>query len=124
VGLPFKEKGRGPDGYDCWGIVREILDKEFGITGLPDYVGSYTSVGDKRSVSAAVTAGLAEGWQRVDKANDGTLVILRLAGRPWHCAIAVNSEWMLHVVEGANTCLERMDSMVWNDRIEGYYRRG
>jgi cell wall-associated NlpC family hydrolase len=124
VGKPFAEKGRGPDGYDCWGLVRAVLDAEFGVTGLPDYLDSYTRTGDKLSVSAAVRAGLAEGWQRVEAPEAGTLIILRLAGRPWHCAIAVNKDWMLHAVVGSNVCLERMDSMVWSDRIEGYYRRG
>ena len=124
VGKPFAEKGRGPDGFDCWGLVRAVLAAEFGIDGLPDYVDSYTRTGDKLSVSTAVSAGLVDGWQRVDKATEGTLVILRLAGRPWHCAIAVNGEWMLHALVGSDVCLERMDSMVWSDRIEGYYKRG
>lgn len=124
VGKPFKEKGRGPDGYDCWGLVRTVLDEMFSISGLPDYVDSYTSTGDKHSVAAAVCAGLADGWRKVPEATAGTLVILKLAGRPWHCAIAVNREWMLHAVMGSNVCLERIDSMVWNDRIEGYYKRG
>lgn len=123
VGIPFAEKGRGPAGYDCWGLVRAVLAAEFAISSLPDYVGSYTRTGDKLSVAAAVTAGLADGWKRVEKAEAGTLVILRLAGRPWHCAVAVNEHWMLHALVGTNVCLERMDSMVWNDRIEGLYRR-
>jgi len=124
VGIPFKEKGRGPDGFDCWGIVRHVLAEEFGITGLPDYVDAYTRPGDKQSVATAVRAGLAEGWQKVDTVDAGTLIILRLAGRPWHCALAVNKEWMLHTLEGVNACLERMDSMVWNGRIEGFYQYG
>jgi cell wall-associated NlpC family hydrolase len=123
VGKPFAEKGRGPDGYDCWGLVRAVLAAEFGVAGLPDYVDSYTRTGDKLSVSSAVRAGLAEGWQRVETPEAGTLVILRLAGRPWHCAIAVNKDWMLHALMGSDVCLERLDSMVWSDRIEGYYRR-
>jgi hypothetical protein len=56
----------------------------------------------------------------VDTVDAGTLIILHLAGRPWHCALAVNKEWMLHTLEGVNACLERMDSMVWNGRIEGF----
>ena len=123
VGKPFVEKGRGQDGYDCWGLVRAVLDEIFGVSGLPDYVESYTSTGDRHSVSAAVRAGLLDGWHKVPNATQGTLVILRLAGRPWHCAVAVNKEWMLHAVVGSNVCLERLDSMVWSDRIEGFYRR-
>jgi probable lipoprotein NlpC len=122
VGLPFREKGRGPGGFDCWGLVRDGLEKQFGIIDLPDYVDSYTRTTDKLSVSAAVAAGLAQGWQRVAGPAAGVLVILRLAGRPWHCALAVDNEWFLHAVIGSNVCLERFDSMVWSDRIEGCYR--
>lgn len=35
LGLPFADGGRGPDSYDCWGIVREVY-RRYGVT-LPDY---------------------------------------------------------------------------------------
>lgn len=124
IGLPFLEKGRGPDGYDCWGLVREVLAAEFGVDGLPDYVNAYSRTTDKLSVSGAVQAGLSRGWRKAAEPKPGTLVILRIAGRPWHCAIAVNKDWFMHILFGANACLERFDSMVWSDRIEGFYERG
>lgn len=122
VGKPFAEKGRGPDFYDCWGLARSVLAEQFGVEDLPDYADRYTCTTDKESVSKAFRASIAESWVKVDKPTAGVIVVLRLAGRPWHCAIAVNEQWMLHAVIGTNACLERMDSMVWSDRIEGYYR--
>jgi hypothetical protein len=95
---------------------------EFGLRGLPDYVDSYTTAMDKQSVANAVRTGLAEGWKRVDGAAAGTLVILRVAGRPWHCAVAADGQWMLHTLQNVNVCMERMDSQVWRNRIEGYYQ--
>jgi cell wall-associated NlpC family hydrolase len=35
IGLPFAEGGRGPDRYDCWGIVAAILRNECGIEVEP-----------------------------------------------------------------------------------------
>jgi hypothetical protein len=96
---------------------------EFGIENLPDYADRYSRSIDKHSVSAAVTAGLTQGWKKVEAPSAGSLVILKVAGRPWHCAIAVNDAWFLHTLSGVNACLERFDSMVWNGRIEGFYER-
>ncbi|WP_263418665.1 C40 family peptidase [Terriglobus albidus] len=121
VGKPFQEKGRGP-GYDCWGLVREVLALEFSVLGLPDYVGAYSSAFDKESVAAAIEKGLLDGWNQVEKPQAGDLVILRLAGKPWHCGVMVSEIDMLHIVAGTNACRERLDSLTWRNRIEGYYR--
>jgi cell wall-associated NlpC family hydrolase len=37
VGKPFQWQGRGPDGYDCWGLVREALQR-LGKVTPPDFV--------------------------------------------------------------------------------------
>ena len=124
VGLPFAEKGRGPGAFDCWGLVREVLAAEFGISYLPDYTACYTHTADKTSVSEAVNHGLAVGWFRVPYAEPGALLVLRIGGQPRHVAVAVNSKWMLHVLEGSNSVLERLDSMTWSGRIAGIYVRG
>jgi cell wall-associated NlpC family hydrolase len=36
LGLPFKPGGRGPDFYDCWGVLRLVYTREFGID-LPEF---------------------------------------------------------------------------------------
>jgi cell wall-associated NlpC family hydrolase len=122
IGLPYADKGRGPSSFDCWGLVRYVLQQEFGITSLPDYADRYTSAGDRNSVSSAVSAGLALGWHQVTSPASGVLVILRVAGRPWHCGLAISDRLMLHTLEGVNTCVERLDSAVWSKRIEGFYQ--
>lgn len=122
VGLPFKDKGRGPDGYDCWGLARAILAEQFGLQGLPDYAGTYAGAKDWRSVEVAVRAGLACGWAAVQDAQPGDLVILKLKGHPWHCAVAVGGDWMLHVAEGTEAVLEQWTGPLWRNRVEGFYR--
>jgi cell wall-associated NlpC family hydrolase len=121
IGVPYLDKGRTIAGFDCWGLVRHVLTHEFGVIELPDYVDSYTAANDRRSVSVAVQSGLSDGWKQIEKPGPGTLIILKVAGRPWHCAVAVTNDWMLHTLQGVNACLERMDSMVWRNRIEGFY---
>lgn len=126
AGLPYADKGRGPAAYDCWGLCWAIFRDVYGLT-LPDYVDAYTTAADHESVSAAVLRGLAE-WMRVERPSAGDLLILRIAGRPWHCAVMVDDKRFLHVPppgrSGRQTlsCVERIDSPMWARRIEGFYR--
>lgn len=121
IGLPFADKGRGPDAFDCWGLVRAVLADQFGVT-LPDYADAYTDAHDHASVAAAVEAGLRDGWQTVDKPQCGDLIVIKIAGRPWHCALAVTPERFLHVPDKGTSCIERLDNVIWTRRIEGVYR--
>jgi cell wall-associated NlpC family hydrolase len=130
IGLPFRDKGRGPDGYDCWGYVRAIMLERFGVT-LPDYADAYTDPHDHASVATAVEAGLRDGWKSVSAPCCGDLVVIKIAGRPWHCALAVSPDRFLHCPsqqerhtgrEIGMSCIERFDNVIWTRRIEGIYR--
>ena len=46
IGLPFEDKGRGPSGFDCWGIVTWIYMQELGLI-LPEHL-TYESVTDEK----------------------------------------------------------------------------
>lgn len=126
IGLPYADKGRGPVAYDCWGLCAAVYRDVYGLP-LPDYADSYTSADDGDSVAAAVRAGLAD-WKPVQKPRAGDLLILRILGRPWHCAVMVDSVRFLHVPppgrDGRQTlsCVERIDAAIWARRIEGFYR--
>lgn len=122
IGIPFAEKGRTRAGCDCWGAVRLVLEEHFGYDRLPDFGDAYTSSTDKESVARAVESGLLHGWERVDSPSARTLVILRLAGRPWHCAVMLNCSWMLHAVANTGTVAEQIDTLLWRNRVEGFYR--
>ena len=128
MGLPYRDKGRTREGFDCWGLVRQVLLDVAGLE-LPDYSGAYASAQDGASVAAAVAAGLRDGWQQVPDPRPLDLLILRVAGRPWHCAIMVNATMFLHVPPpredglAIDSCVERLDSPVWSSRIVGLYRR-
>lgn len=122
VGLPFKDKGRGPDGFDCWGIAQDILCRHFGIRDLPDYCDRYASCGDSRSVADLVSAEKTAGqWRLVDEAKVGNVVMFRLLGRPWHCGVMLTPHIMIHSLEGVGVVLEDVRGITWRNRIEGFY---
>lgn len=126
IGLPYADKGRTRAGADCWGGVRLVLADVFGIA-LPDYADSYTTADDMDSVADAVAAGLEHGWKRTEKPQEGDLLILRVAGRPWHCGIMVTADrflhWPPHDAHGGQSfsCIERLDSPRWAKRIDGFW---
>jgi cell wall-associated NlpC family hydrolase len=105
-------------------VMREVFGHD-----LPDYADAYTHTKDHASVASAVDAGLCDGWQKVERGQAGDLLILKIAGRPWHCAVLVNAAQFLHWPppdkQGRQllSCIERLDSPHWSRRIEGIYRR-
>jgi cell wall-associated NlpC family hydrolase len=105
-----------------------VLAEVFG-HDLPDYADAYTHTKDHASVAAAVESGLADGWEKVARGQAGDLLILKIGGRPWHCAVMVNGQQFLHWPppdqQGIQlgSLIERLDSPHWAKRIEGIYRR-
>lgn len=120
VGIPYADKGRTRAGIDCWGIVRLVLGEVFN-TQLPDYAALYANGEDWPAISAAIHAGLADGWQRTQQPQAGDLLILSIATRPWHCGVMLNSLQFLHAAPGDFTVIERLDTPRWANRIQGIY---
>lgn len=118
IGLPFEPLGRGPDSYDCWGLVRHFYQEEFEIS-LPDLNG-YETVKQHRAISGLVEFEKPR-WKPAE-AEFGNVIVFNMAGRPVHVGIAIDNLNMLHIQKGKNSCLERFRSRKWNNRIEGIYR--
>jgi cell wall-associated NlpC family hydrolase len=55
VGLPYQEGARGPDAFDCYGLVAAVLRAVRGID-LPDW---YADASGPQSASRAISAALA-----------------------------------------------------------------
>ena len=49
IGLVFEDRGRGPNGYDCWGLLSLIYKEEFGVN-LPSYLDNYKDTKDSDSI--------------------------------------------------------------------------
>ena len=55
VGLPWVAYARGPEAFDCWGLVLDVLSKHFDIE-LPQYLGVFTD--DAVGMTHAMKSGL------------------------------------------------------------------
>lgn len=124
IGLPFKEFGRDRQGVDCWGLVRLIYMKEWGIE-LPSYLGEYESAQDEKNLGKLIPTE-AQAWQPVELGNEqeGDVIVIRMRGAPMHTAMVTcpKRRTMIHVHEGINTVHVKYNSMEWRNRIIGIFR--
>lgn len=119
VGTPFKDGGRGPDSFDCWGLVREVY-KRCGID-LPEYaeIACYDAL--------RVTAEMASESKRWNKHQPPDLPIPCVAtfrvSSPMvnHVGVYIGNGKFLHTREKAGAVIESLDSPIWRHRIEGFY---
>jgi probable lipoprotein NlpC len=122
VGLPFRDKGRDAGGVDCWGLIYLIYRDEFRIE-VPRYTERYASALERAEVSRLIQ-GESLGWRPVPlwEAALGDVLVLRVAGQPWHCALGIEWPWFLHSFKGTDSCIEAATHGLWAHRIEGTYR--
>jgi cell wall-associated NlpC family hydrolase len=126
VGLPYAPGGRGPDEFDCWGVLMAVLQREAGLP-VPSYEGiTWRSDGNRaeRARCADVIERERLSWAPVlaGQEREFDCVILRVCGRPLHVGVVVNPGLMLHADEDADSALERYDGMHWRNRVEGFCR--
>lgn len=118
VGLPYKSHGRDRQGLDCWGLVRLVHSEVFD-TKLPSFVDTYED--NRESIEESI-AQRKEGWKKVDVPQSGDVVLFRVMGHLSHVGIVTQPGYFLHVTEGKNATIERLDSVEWSKRVEGIYR--
>lgn len=110
VGKPFVNDGRGPDAYDCVGLLLE-MQRRLGHVGA-DYAS------DVGAVSAIAEAD----WERVGVAQPGDAILLRSSDPKWHVAVVIGPGRMIHSHPAAGVCLQRFDITFWKRCVEGFYR--
>jgi cell wall-associated NlpC family hydrolase len=124
IKLPYKDKGRGLDGVDCWGLVRLVYKDELGVD-LPDHCDGYQSAEVVEGAAKMVSEEKAH-WQEVDsrEVTEGDVIVLRLAGHPVHLGVVIDSgrKLMLHVMKGSNSVVEKYTNLIWRHRVDGFFR--
>jgi cell wall-associated NlpC family hydrolase len=116
IGRPFRFGGRGPLEYDCYGLCIEIYRRigrtlpDFGSAVLPSVIDSMID----RNSSAFI---------RVDHPSPWSLVTFTIR-QPWTSHIGVilgDGMRFIHVSQKVCVCIERLDSLLWKNRITGYF---
>ena len=124
--IPFKEHGRDENGIDCWGLVYLFYRDVFGIE-LNSHQNDYEFINKKiarndvvRLISNEISSGQ---WIEKLQPDFGDVVVLRLAGRPFHVGVVINphKKVMIHCLENIGVCQEEYNSVKYVNRIEGFY---
>jgi len=117
LGKEFHYGGRGPDRFDCYGLVQEVYRRR-GIF-LPEF----HSIADQEKIHGSMATG-KELFQEIDRPEPWCVVMLCV--RPpfmSHVGVVLpNLYQFLHIMRGVRACVERLDSTEWQHRIRGYYR--
>lgn len=117
IGKPFQYGGRGPEFYDCYGLVMEMFRRD-GII-LPDY----RSPSDKVTIAGIFAHGI-QLWESSEQ-KPGVAVLFRVPfGKRElysHVGYLVSPNQVLHTTELTNGVVcERLDVM--GKRVHGFYR--
>lgn len=118
VGAPFADGGRGPDSYDCWGLVREVY-RRYGVD-LPNYTGCcydfvrfYEGFLEERPK-----------WTRHEPPDIPTPAVVAIRfNAPFvnHVGVYIGDGKFLHTREKTGVVIELIRSPAWRRRIEGFY---
>lgn len=122
VGLPWRERGRGQDGVDCWGLI--VLAFAGRGIALSSYAEHYAGVGERARVAALLAehAGAAP-WRPIDgPERPWDVLLFRAGGVATHVGIVTEPGAMLHIRPGHDSAIERWWGPVWEPRHLGTYR--
>jgi len=100
------------DAMNCWQLVMKVYAAEFGI-GIGDKDQQSDYLRDRNWVDV-----IQEGLGGLE----GDVILFRMDKRVKHVGLLLDSENMLHTLEGCNSCIERWHSPIWESRLVGIYR--
>jgi hypothetical protein len=100
VGRPWLSGGRGPEAFDCWGLVRWIVHEELHRDWLPEY--QILPEQRPQVISAMTQAEVSGEWRRLATPRDGAAVGLsKVRHKTQHVGLfaAVDGGLVLHATE-------------------------
>jgi len=124
IGIPFVSGGRTAEGCDCYGLVRLVLDNEYGVR-LPELSDDYENAlniaetaklfAEKRPVLAA---------EKLTGPREWAVVVITEQGHPCHLGIVAGDGYILHTGIKTGSVCQRATHPGLRGRIEGYYHVG
>lgn len=123
VGLPYEDNARGPGRFDCYGLVRHVLQRECGID-LPLHDGVDSRC--EATVTSEMEAQEASG-PFVEVVLPGPFDVVMMTRSITSCVyghvgIMVSEKQVLHTWRRTGSCVMRIDDYRVAPRIMGFYR--
>jgi len=117
IGKPHEPGARGPDAYDCWGLLREVYHTHYGID-IPDI-----PIRDSNSALAVhrqMDEIIQEDWIKLEEPFDGCAIAMSQRHAYHHAGIylAERGGVVLHCWDKHNVCIDTMSRI----RLKGLRR--
>lgn len=117
IGIPYEELGRGPNSYDCLGLVLAIYRSRFGVD-LPDPECSLTEAVRKQTANS-----MRPLFQRTDDPKEGDLAIFHVRSQLLHVGFVLDRRDMIHTAsDKAASLIECWNGTRYGGKLEGVYR--
>jgi cell wall-associated NlpC family hydrolase len=122
IGIPFVSNGRTFAGCDCYGLVRLVLQAEYGVT-LPLLSGDYTDALNRRETERLFAEQLPVlTGERIPGPEEQAVAVITSGGQPCHLGIVSGGGSILHAGEKTGSVCQRITHPALRGRIAGYYR--
>ncbi len=125
IGKPFVWGGRGPDGYDCFGICKEVA-RRAGIE-YPEVPVSMRNEGCVSDVFSDVIDEFNEGrsqWRKLEVIGlpqPLTTILMQVHGK-WHMGLTISKYGeFIHCVARHKVNITTISNPMWSGTIKGYY---
>lgn len=104
LGLPFLRGGRGPDAYDCYGLVIELYRRN-GIT-----IRDFKTPGTLEQIADVMVSELQMGWKKCAIGTVGALLTFRIDGSDAHVGFHIGNDRFIHALDGEGVTTERLSN--------------
>lgn len=122
VGISFKSGGRDRDGTDCYGLVRLILNTEYGFD-LPLLDSGYTDALDKSQTQALFDANVPLlCGERIEGPEEKAVALIKSRGLPTHVALYAGGGFIIHSIGRLGAVCERISTPGLSQTVQGWYR--
>lgn len=112
IGIPFQYGGRGPESFDCYGLVMEMTRRND--VAIPDF-----GFAEDQGLIAAMMGATMPQWKPA-VCKEGAIALIRIGRFPSHVAYVVDDERMIHAWEHSHgVSIVKIDE--WKHRIVGFY---
>ena len=118
IGKKFEYGGRGPNSYDCYGLTMEVC-KRFGIK-IKEF---YDTIDQPSIINDLINDGKSD-YIKIENPEPLCLVLFKVNGKyVTHIGVVLSDcQNFIHVLPKREVVIERLNSIIWKNRIHGYYK--
>lgn len=114
LGMPYVRGARGPDAYDCYGLVKELFSRA-GVD-VPDF----DCPGSLEEIETLISD-KSRHWRRVPIGTPGALLTFRVEGYGSHVGMMLPNDRFIHAWEATGVTTERLTNGEFRPIASYYY---